>query len=66
MLEKMYKWSKAGTAVLLAMLLVITVMEITVPMLTTGMLCKAAGMSLGGTLLMYAFRTMGFMDCCDK
>ncbi len=66
MLEKIYKWMKAGTAVLLAILLVTTVMEFTVPMLAGGLLCKLAGLSLGGTLMMYAFKTMGFMNCCDK
>lgn len=63
---KLYTWAKAGTALVLALLLVTTVLEVAVPMLATGMLCKAAGLMLAGTLSMYAIKTMGFMDCCNK
>ena len=66
MFMKLYTWAKAATALVLALLLVATVLEVSVPMLAGGMLCKAAGLMLAGTLGMYALKTLGFMDCCNK
>ena len=57
-LLKLYKYAKALTALVLALLLVTTVMEITLPLIAGGMLCKLAGLMLGGTLCLYALKTL--------
>ncbi len=68
MLEKIYKWMKSGSALILALLLMVNCFGFAVPMLGAGMLCKLAGVMVGGTLVLYAVRNLGLlgMGCCKK
>jgi len=66
MLEKLYKWMKSGSALILALLLMVHCFGFAVPMVGAGMLCKLGGLMLSGTLVLYALRNLGLlgMGCC--
>ena len=68
MLEKMYKWMKSGSALILALLLMVHCFGFVVPMLGAGMLMKLGGLMLSGTLVLYAVSNLGLlgMGCCKK
>ena len=68
MLEKLYKWLKSGTAAMLALLLLVTVLDFTVPVIGGDMLEVLGGVLLSSTLVLYAIRNLGLlgMGCCKK
>lgn len=68
MFEKLYKWMKSGSALMLALLLMVHCFGFAVPMIATGLLCKLGGLMVSGTLVLYALRNLGLlgMGCCRK
>lgn len=66
MLDKLYKWMKSCSALMLALLLMVHCFSFAVPMLGAGMLMKLGGMMLSGTLVLYAVRNLGLLGMCCK